>query len=76
MTALRDWLPLLLHYVQPWLSDRDIAARERWAAKVGRELEGTQYGIILTSDNLNAAFRTAPLIANDRISGFRDEMTP
>jgi len=53
--ALREWLPLVLHYVQPWLSDRDIAAGERWAVEIGRELEGTQFGlIVLTSDNLSA----------------------
>ncbi|MGZ5446192.1 MAG: TIR domain-containing protein [Thermoanaerobaculia bacterium] len=53
--ALREWLPLVLHYVQPWFSDRDVEAGERWAVEIGRELEGTNFGIVvLTPDNLNA----------------------
>jgi hypothetical protein len=53
--ALREWLPLVLHYAEPWLSDRDIAAGERWAVEIGKELEGTEYGVIvLTRDNLAA----------------------
>lgn len=53
--ALRDWLPLVLHYADPWFSDRDIAAGERWAVEIGKELEGTQFGIIiLTAENLSA----------------------
>ena len=35
--SLRDWMPLVLHFVQPWLSDVDIAAGERWAQSVAKE---------------------------------------
>jgi len=53
--ALREWLPLLLHYIEPWISDRDLSAGERWSLEIGRELEEAQFGIILlTSENLNA----------------------
>jgi len=54
-TALRDWLPLVLHYVDPWLSNADLAAGERWADTVARELEATNYGVLcVTRDNLSA----------------------
>lgn len=53
--ALREWLPLVLHYVEPWMSDVDILAGDRWATDVGRELEASAYGIIcVTRENLAA----------------------
>lgn len=53
--ALRDWIPLALHFAQPWLSERDIDAGERWAAEIGKELESSHFGIIcLTQENLNS----------------------
>ena len=54
-TALRDWLPLILHYAQPWLSDKDISAGDRWGLEIGKELEESSFGIIcLTQENLGA----------------------
>ena len=51
--SLRDWMPLVLHFVQPWLSDVDIAAGERWTQSVAKELESTNFGIIcLTRENI------------------------
>lgn len=53
--ALHDWLPLVLHYVQPWQSQSDIAAGERWGTEVAKELEGSNFGIIcVTRENVNA----------------------
>jgi hypothetical protein len=53
--ALRSWIPLLLHYAEPWLSDKDIEAGDRWSAEVGKELEASNFGVIcLTRENLNA----------------------
>jgi hypothetical protein len=37
--ALRDWLPLALSYVKPWVSDKDIGAGDRWAQSIAGELE-------------------------------------
>jgi hypothetical protein len=49
--ALSDWLPTMLHYVEPWLS-RDIGAGKRWAHEIAKELEVTKFGIIcITRDN-------------------------
>jgi hypothetical protein len=44
--ALRDWLPLVVHFVDPWVSDADIDAGERWASEVGKELESSNFGIL------------------------------
>ncbi|WP_316190972.1 toll/interleukin-1 receptor domain-containing protein [Bradyrhizobium sp. SZCCHNS2096] len=53
--ALHEWLPLVLHYVQPWLSQSDIAAGERWGTEVAKELEGSNFGIIcVTRENVSA----------------------
>lgn len=53
--ALHHWLPLVLPYVQPWLSQADISAGDRWAQEVAQELGASNFGIIcLTPENLNA----------------------
>lgn len=52
-TALRDWLPLVLHFTSPWMSDIDIPAGDRWSAEIGEQLQDTHFGIIcLTKENL------------------------
>jgi len=52
---LREWLPLVLHYAEPWLSKSDIQAGERWSVEVAKELQETNFGIIcVTKDNLNS----------------------
>jgi TIR domain len=51
--AFRDWLPLVLHFVEPWVSDSDIEAGDRWALDVAKELEASNFGVIcLTSENV------------------------
>src|ERR1035437_9525759 len=53
--ALRDWLPLVLHFVKPWLSAIDIDAGQRWATEVGAQLNDSTFGILcLTRDNLQS----------------------
>jgi hypothetical protein len=53
--ALRDWIPLVLHYARPWLSEYDIEAGVRWGDAVAAELEATNFGIIcVTRDNVSA----------------------
>jgi hypothetical protein len=52
-TALHDWLPLVLHYVEPWLSQADIEAGQRWADQVAKELEACNFGILcITRENV------------------------
>jgi len=51
--SLRDWIPLVLHFAQPWFSEVDISAGERWAQSVGKELETANFGIAcLTRENV------------------------
>jgi hypothetical protein len=53
--ALRDWFPLVLHYVQPWLSQSDIKAGDRWNVEIAKELESCNFGVIcITRENLGA----------------------
>jgi hypothetical protein len=53
--ALHGWLPLVLHYVKPWLSEADVAAGDRWAQAVAKELETSNFGIIcVTPENLGS----------------------
>ncbi|HYM45559.1 MAG TPA: toll/interleukin-1 receptor domain-containing protein [Solirubrobacteraceae bacterium] len=52
--ALRDWIPLVLHYAKPWLSESDIDAGSRWGDAVAKELEASNFGIIcVTRDNVD-----------------------
>ena len=53
--ALRDWLPLVLHYVEPWLSETDIQAGDRWLQSVAQELATANFGIVcVTSENIRS----------------------
>ncbi|MCG6122046.1 MAG: toll/interleukin-1 receptor domain-containing protein [Microvirga sp.] len=53
--ALRDWLPMTLSYVKPWVSDKDIGAGDRWAQSIAGELETSNFGIIcITPENLRS----------------------
>lgn len=50
--ALKDWLPMVLQNVEPWMSEKDILAGERWAEEIGKELEASHFGVIcLTREN-------------------------
>jgi TIR domain len=53
--ALRDWLPLVIQAVEPWMSDSDIDKGARWGPDISDRLEESRVGIVcLTSDNLGA----------------------
>lgn len=55
--ALHSWLPLVLHYVDPYMSDVDIDAGERWADSVAKELESSNFGIIcVTRQNVSSSW--------------------
>ena len=53
--ALHDWIPLVLHNVEPWLSQADIEAGDRWAEAVAKELADSNFGIIcVTQENVGS----------------------
>ena len=53
--ALRDWLPMVLQHVKPWMSDTDIAAGQKWDPALETRLQESEAGILcLTRENLNA----------------------
>ncbi len=75
--ALRDWLPLVLHFADPWLSETDIAAGERWALTLAKELETSNFGLLcLARDNVESpwllfeAGSLAKFLENSRVIPF------
>src|ERR1035438_6645502 len=53
--ALKEWLPLVLHYADPWLSQSDIVAGDRWSVEIAKGLEVCNFGIIcITRENRDA----------------------
>lgn len=53
-TALRTWLRDVIQCVEPWMSEADIGAGERWNQKVDDALKETHFGIVcLTKDTVN-----------------------
>ena len=53
--ALREWLPLVINDIEPFVSDEDIHAGTRWQTEIARQLEATDFGILcITRDNQDA----------------------
>jgi hypothetical protein len=53
--ALRDWFPMVLQFVEPWVSETDIGGGDRWALEIAKELEKSTFGIIcLTRENIES----------------------
>lgn len=54
-SALWEWLPRVLYFVDPWMSDRDIHAGERWQLEVAAALEEAGFGILcVTPESVDA----------------------
>jgi hypothetical protein len=50
--ALREWLPMVLQAVRPWMSKEDIETGSRGLEEIGKALEAMSIGIIcLTPEN-------------------------
>lgn len=53
--ALREWLPMVIQSIQPYVSSEDIHKGERWSNDVSEELEASNFGIIcVTKENVSA----------------------
>ena len=52
---LKEWLPMALQHVEPWMSEEDIEAGGRWATSIGAELQSSNIGIVcVTAENLTS----------------------
>lgn len=50
--AIRDWLPKVLQFVQPYFTPDDIEKGSMWGREIAQELSSSNFGIIcLTKDN-------------------------
>lgn len=53
--ALRDWLPVVLQFVEPYFTPSDVEKGSRWNSEIAKELESSKMGIIcVTRENLHS----------------------
>lgn len=53
--VFRNWLPLVLQSIEPYVSSEDIDKGTRWSTDIAQELEYSTFGILcVTKENLNA----------------------
>ena len=82
-TALGDWLPQVLHAIDPFVSTRDLAAGARWAIELAEKLEETAFGIVcVTRENQSEpwlnyeAGAIAKSIAASRVAPLAIDLSP
>jgi hypothetical protein len=76
--ALRDLLPEVLQDAEPWMSEHDISAGQRWGSELNTKLDGCNIGIIcITKENVAApwllfeAGSLAKSVASSRVIPYR-----
>lgn len=81
--ALSDLIPDVLHGLEIWISEHDIAAGARWGTELTKQLEESFFGIIcLTPENLNVpwllfeAGSLAKSVNNSRVVPYRLDLQP
>ncbi len=53
--VFREWLPLVIQSIEPYVSSEDIDKGARWSSDIAKELADSTFGILcVTKDNLNA----------------------
>jgi hypothetical protein len=53
--ALRIWLRSVIQSIDPWMSELDIGAGQRWGNELWKELQDSRFGVVcLTAENLQA----------------------
>ena len=53
--ALKDWIPLIVQHSEPFVSDKDVSAGDRWAQAIAGELESSNFGILcITPENISS----------------------
>lgn len=45
-TVLRQWLPVVLPYVKPWMSEEDIAKGTPWSPELWKNLRTANFGVL------------------------------
>src|SRR5579862_6685675 len=51
--VLRQWLPDVIHLLQPFMSEEDIRSGRRWLSEIGTQLSKTNFAILCaTPDSL------------------------
>jgi TIR domain len=53
--SLREWLPYVVHDLEPFVSAKDIDPGSRWQTEIAMELEATSYGIVCVTNENQAA---------------------
>lgn len=54
---LKEWIPCVIPYIEPYLSSEDIDKGTRWSTDIATELEAADFGILcVTKDNLNSTW--------------------
>ena len=54
---LREWLPLVIQSVEPYVSSEDIDKGSRWSVDIAKELEDSSFGILcVTPHNIDATW--------------------
>ena len=52
---LRNWIPMILQYADPWMSEIDISSGSRWSDELANKLEEFSLGILcLTRENMQS----------------------
>jgi len=60
---LHDWLPIVLPYVKPWMSEKDIAKGTIWNAELWKNLKKADFGILcLVPENIIGKTRDSHLL--------------
>lgn len=75
--VLREWLPDVLHHVEPFVSEEDIAKGQRGLEVIRGQLEGATAGIIcLTPENADAPWILFEAGALSNSIGAKDLLCP
>jgi hypothetical protein len=81
--AIRDWIPLALHAVRPFVSTADIGPGSRWQGRIEAELALADFGLVCVTRENQAApwlnFEAGALssaLANHRVVPLTIDLEP
>ncbi len=53
--ALHEWLPSVMHSIEPYLSSENISVGQNWVSQIFQEIETSSFGIIcVTRESLRS----------------------